>query len=513
MRNVLIVDDDTIVRITLRSLVDWEALGYRIAADAIHGEQALQYLDSHRTDLVISDMKMPVLDGIGLLEALNERYRENPAEMPKVLVLSGYDDFKLVREAFRLGAYDYLLKADLSGEMLKSMLERIEGEFGEEEETDSVSDSTRLAEMAMGKRALEEEFFQGDYLVVQFEIEDFQKHVLRFQEHVEEELVKPVLEFANQIPRVASRCVIGAVSPSRYVLLYRISDKNQYEANVVSTCRQLKRVWNNYLNLPVSAGISSVGNGAGDFLKRFEEAGDCLSLRYLKGKAQICCSWEKGAVTKEEVSETLAQYKHLLTSLLTADELEAANEKQKLMAHFYSIELEEAKRGCLHLICCLAWILADSHDDIGALFPEEINYYEKIGRLEDMRSLELWLNNYFRWIMDYAVHHNDRRQADMMMRAKRFILDNYANPELTLGSVAGYIGLNEKYFSTRFTKEEGMTFSNYLTEVRIRKARELMEQTDLKIYEISQSVGYNSVEHFTRVFKKLCGVSPGTYRK
>ena len=101
----------------------------------------------------------------------------------------------------------------------------------------------------------------------------------------------------------------------------------------------------------------------------------------------------------------------------------------------------------------------------------------------------------------------------MMSKAKRFILDNYANPELTLGSVASYVGFNEKYFSTRFTKEEGMTFINYLTEVRIRRARELMETTDLKIYEISRRVGYNSVEHFTRVFKKYWGVSPGSFRK
>ena len=130
-----------------------------------------------------------------------------------------------------------------------------------------------------------------------------------------------------------------------------------------------------------------------------------------------------------------------------------------------------------------------------------------------MRNLELWMNNYFRWIMDYAQNHQDRRQTDLMIRAKRFMMDNYANPELSLGSVAGYIGLNEKYFSSRFTKEEGTTFSNYLTEVRIRKARELMDKTDLKMYEISQQVGYNNVEHFTRVFKKVCRVSPGSYRK
>ena len=515
MRKVLIVDDDTIIRITLRSLINWEELGFQIAADAIHGEAALQYLKNHTVDLIISDMKMPVLDGIGLLEAVS-RFDV----MPKVLVLSGYDDFKLVRDAFRLGACDYLLKADLNGELLKNMLEGLNGEWESEEETgrqnsaeesrEKISDSERLAAMAMGKCELDEEFLAGEYLVVQFEIDEFQKHAGRFAGDFEGKLIRPLLEFAAQIPRVVSRCVLGTISPSRYVMLYRILDAGQYQDNAVSTCRQLCSVWNNFLNLPVSAGIST---RAGDFLSRFEEAGGWLSLHWLKGRAAVCSPWEKDSVDYLEARNSFSRYKRLAAGLLTADEMTVSEEKQKLIAVFYGSGLSSAKKEILCLICNLAWLLNESHDDIGALFAEKVNYYEKIGRLEEMGSLELWLNNYFRWVMDYAAHQNDRRQADMMSRAKRFIMDNYSNPELTLGSVAGYVGLNEKYFSSRFTKEEGMTFSNYLTEVRIRKARELMEQTDLKIYEISQSVGYNSVEHFTRVFKKICQVSPGAYRK
>lgn len=520
MRKVLIVDDDTIIRITLRSLIDWEAMGYKIVADAIHGEVALAYLKEHPVDLVISDMKMPVLDGIGLLEAMGQAGIRS-----KILVLSGYDDFKLVRDAFRLGAYDYLLKADLNEELLKSMLERLNEEWekegdagagagtGGEESAAQMTDGERLAAMAMGKCALEEAFLEGQYLVAQFEIDDFQKHAGRFSGDFEGELVRPMLEFAAQIPRVASRCVLGSISPSRYVMLYRISDSGQYRTNAVSACRQLCSVWNNFLNLPVSAGISGMGAGAGAFLARFEEAGGWLSLHWLKGHAVVCSPWEKESVDYREAKAAFGRYKRLIVGLLTADELTVSEEKSKLIAGFYGSDLSGAKRDLLHLICNLAWTLYESHDDIGALFPEKVDYYRKIGRLEEMGSLELWLNNYFRWVMDYAAHQNDRRQADMMSRAKRFIMDNYSNPELTLGSVAGYVGLNEKYFSSRFTKEEGMTFSNYLTEVRIRKAREMMEQTDLKIYEISQSVGYNSVEHFTRVFKKICGVSPGMYRK
>lgn len=517
MRNVLIVDDDTIVRITLRSLTNWEKRGYHIAADAIHGQQALEYIKNHPVDLVITDMKMPVMDGIGLLEELNRL-----KIMPAVLVLSGYDEFKLVRDAFRLGASDYILKAGLTEETLVGMLKRMDEEVfqnhgaeteGEKHQVAKIPDSTLLADMAVGKRPLEESFFEQQYLVIQFEIEDFHKASARFGGDFEEELIKPMLELAGQIPRVASRCILGAMAPSRYCLLYRITDPGQYMENSVSACRQLCNVWKHFMNLSVSAGISSPGNGPKDFLNRFEEAGDLLMLRYLKGKGKICDPWEKDVVSFEEVRQTRQEYERLFKGLMVGDELAVWSEKKRLFSDLYKMELKAAKGICLRIICSMAWLFSDNHDDLTALFVEEVNYYVKIGRLDEMRSLELWLNNFFRWIMDYNAHQADRRQADMMIRAKRFIMDNYVNPELTLGSVAGFVGLNEKYFSTRFTKEEGITFRNYLTEVRIRKARELMETTDLKIYEISQSVGYNSVEHFTRVFKKLCGVSPGGYRK
>lgn len=515
MRNVLIVDDDTIVRITLHSLINWENLNCRIAADAVHGQQALEYLETADVDLIITDMKMPVMDGLGLLKELG---RKEP--MPVVLVLSGYDEFKLVREAFRLGAYDYLLKSDLTAEGMTAMLKRIESEIwsgeeasGNKDKSMEVSDSILLADMAMGKRALKGPFFQQEYLVAQLEIEDFFRVSARFGENMEEELAKPFLQLAQQIARVSARCILGKISPSRYVMLYRISDSEQYRENSVSACRQLIHVWKHFMNLSVSVGIGGPGKGPEDFPDCFEEAGKQLKLCCLKGKGQLSFPWEKGMVSYDDVCRTGEAYKKLLSGLMVGDELMVAEEKKRLIGELYQMELSGAREICLHLICCLAWKLSDNREDLSALFAEEVNYYEKTGRLFEMRNLELWLNNYFRWIMDYTAHQGERKQADLMIRAKRFILDNYANPELTLKSVADFAGLNEKYFSTRFTSKEGVTFSNYLTGVRIRKARELMETTDLKIYEISQSVGYNSVEHFTRVFKKMCGVSPGSWRK
>ena len=578
MKKILIVDDDTIVRITLRTLIPWKQFGYEVAADAVHGKQALQYMEAEPVDLVITDMKMPVMDGLSLIEEISRR-----GWHPQILVLSGYDDFKLVREAFRLGAVDYLLKSDLTPELMESMLKKLEhrtgelaeagrepgGESGQNSgpesgqnsgaesrqnsgaesgqnsgaesrqnsrqnprpeagqktgskqnlapvgwrEADRTEKGRRLADLAMGRRETAEIFFPEAYLVVQFEIDDYRHQAARFSDNLEEKLIEPFLTLAGQIPRVASRCVIGSLSPSRYLMLYEVTDRQIYRDNVASVCRQLCSVWKNYLNLLVSAGVSQLETDPAAFADRVEEAGRQLRLYCLKGRMQLCVPWDGAAISYEETEEAGERYQRLLAGLWDGDEMAVETEKGKLVGDLHLTDLKQAVRLCQSLICRLSWMVLDHQEDLFSLFPEEINYYEKMDRFLDVRELERWMNNYFRWFLDYQRHYQERNHENLILKAKKFILDNYSNPELTLGSVAGYVGLNEKYFSTRFTREEGMTFSNYVMEVRIRKAKELMDQTNLKIYEISQSVGYNSVEHFTRVFKKVCKISPGSYRR
>ena len=510
MKKVLLVDDDTIVRITLRSLIDWGRYGYEIAADASNGEQALRYLKEHPVDLLITDMKMPIMDGLQLLRELNAKNL-----MPCTVVLSSYDDFKMVRESFRMGACDYLLKSDIEEEVLSALLARLNQEYliEEAEEVRVPEREKVLVDMATGRTALDESFFGTDYYLVQFEIDEFGQHVTRFGTDLAGELTEPFLEFARQIPRVAARCLLGSISPSRYLMLYQVSDGYQSRDNVLSTCKQLKNVWNNFMNLPVSAGISRMGHSAAEFMDCFEEAGWQLELHYLKGKGSVCWPWEPGRLPKELVLRAGADYEKLIQGIRSADELLVEEEKQELFCRIQSMEFPESRNECLAVIFLMIRALRDVQQNVWATVQEDVDYYQKLDRLLDSRSLEIWMNNYLRWILDYLSHASASRQVDMMIRAKRFILDNYSNPELTLGSVAGYVGLNEKYFSTRFTRETGSTFSNYLTEIRIRKAKELMDKTDLKMYEISQQVGYNNVEHFTRVFKKVCQISPSAYKK
>lgn len=132
---------------------------------------------------------------------------------------------------------------------------------------------------------------------------------------------------------------------------------------------------------------------------------------------------------------------------------------------------------------------------------------------ESRQEREIWVRNILRRGQAACAESRQSQQLGTMERAKRFMQDNFNNPELSLRTVADYVGFNEKYFSARFTKECGCTFIAYLNDLRIRRAQELLVQTDLKMYEISEAVGYGSVEHFSHIFKKKLCISPKEYRQ
>ena len=186
MIRTLIVDDETLVRATLRTLVDWESLGYTIVQDCADGGQALNYLSGHPVDLLITDMKMPSVGGIELLRNLQGRLGA-----PVSIALSGYDEFELVREAFRLGAYDYLLKANLNADTLRTLLEQLKEKFFQ-----------KAAEHRQPED-VEEAFFQaepGQYAVVLFSIDDFAAQASRFGSNLHEKLERPCWNWPVRSP-------------------------------------------------------------------------------------------------------------------------------------------------------------------------------------------------------------------------------------------------------------------------------------------------------------------------
>ena len=519
MYNILFVDDELVMRSRLHMLLDWEKLGYHVVGDAIHGEQALDILHAVPVDVVITDIKMPIMDGIRLIGAMAAE-----GFSPVILVLSGYDDFALVREAFKLGAYDYLLKSDIHEDNMAALMGNIRCLLDEkyaktgqapkafhELDMEAALKSAALGKMPAGSLKLAKQFG-----LALFEIDGFRHESLRFGPDLEENLVRPMLNFAQQIPRVRKKCKVTDIWPSQYLLYYPMDegeDATAWQGRLVQLCRQLTSAWKTYMNLTVCAVIGGPCPSSKDFESCFSRLTKWLDMKYMTERDCIVCLDGQTPFDIDRGIRGEVLYASLLAALSSADEFAMAGETKALFARLYAMDFEAARQESLVVIYQVAMLFKRNNEDISDIFGENINYCEKVGRLLTMRELEMWLTNYFRWVMDYMEHKYDRRQADMIERAKRFIWDNYGNPEMTLGIVADYVGLNEKYFSSRFTKETGQTFSNFLARLRIEKAKELMDHTDMKMYEICEHVGYHNVENFNRTFKKLCDMSPSAYKK
>lgn len=312
-------------------------------------------------------------------------------------------------------------------------------------------------------------------------------------------------------PRFTSRCLIYVESTGLFFLFYRIMEQ-EYLSRLLRMTEELQSMAEKEFGVDLSVCASREKNGYAGFEEGVQEVRDRLCLRFLSGEHAVIDLQEE-AERADLVLEQAGEYQKLADALYIADEKNFTGEREKLFERLETSSGEEMKLQVYAAILAIALRFETEQSHFTDLFDQKYNYIEKIGRLEENRSVRIWLTNYFAWIMDYSAAKLNVSETDMTVKAKRYIADHYEDEDLSLLKVAEYVGLNEKYFTNRFTKETGETFSTYVTELRMQKAKELLRTTTFKIYEISQMVGYHNVEHFNRMFKKLNGITPAQYRK
>lgn len=492
MIRTLIVDDDSLIHVTLRSMIDWEGCGYTVVQDCGSGAQALRYLQDHTVELLITDIKMPGVSGLDLMRQL----RKNAA-MPVTVVLSGYDEFDLVREAFRLGAYDYLLKANISSSGVAELLTGLR---------------EKVFQAAAGTRSADEtpDLTPGDYVAALFTVEDFSGAAQRFGDNLRLQLEKPMLELARQLRRLQDRVFVRARTPSCYELYYRARDPMEAEETALSVVRQIQGLWHDFMNLDTAAGVSAVVplREAGAAMERCETLCRLASLR---GPGGVCGQRRYGALAAAYEARA-SDSDGLIAALCGEDEDVLAQELSRFFSGLKQLEDREHIESVLILLARLGERLERYGLGLAWVFPERPDLPEVLEGFASRREREIWLRSALRRTHEVCGSQREKKRKNAIQLAKEFMQDNFTNSELMLKTVADYVGFSEKYFSTRFTRECGCTFINYLNDLRIKRAQDMLRQTDMKIYEVSDAVGYSSVEHFHHMFKKKLGISPKDFR-
>ncbi|HTT38706.1 MAG TPA: helix-turn-helix domain-containing protein [Burkholderiales bacterium] len=396
------VDDEPFVRLSLASLGPWAEHGYEFAAEASNGAEALAVLAARpEIDLLLLDLSMPVMDG---LETLRRLAAGRAERRPATVVLSAHDDYHLVRQAFTLGAVDYILKAELDVASMRAALDKAASGLAASRERDA----------AILER----------------------RHI----EFLKAQVIRDLLTAAvpPELEETFAGLQIDLALPFRVCCLW-IEDFAQVSAKVDA-------------------------EGLGRFAERVSR-----SLR------QTLPRWGRGEV----VALSPGQYALLFS---TSAKTEANAETQ----------LETAARAfCVDAATQLGRYLsvkvttgAGSHCARLADAPESFRVARAVRPLE----------------------------SRIVVLAKRAIRERFADPAFSLEQASDRAGVSKNHLSFEFSKETGETFTDYLTRVRIEEAKRLLATTPLLVSQVGERVGYPSVEHFSRVFKKSVGVSPVRFK-
>lgn len=351
------------------------------------------------------------------------------------------------------------------------------------------------------------EFFVEDYVLLRFRIEAAGSP----EDGSSGEAMIQLQKCCQRNPRFASRCVVYEENQQVLWACYRVSEQ-EYQDTVVRMLREIQQELQRNTEIRFTVCISGRAKTAEEFYSCVEKTKEYGEFRHLYGEnALVDMGCEQELL--ENISKEVPQYEAFAKALYIADEKNVSDGKEKLFDSFLDRGLEENKITILAVILAIATAFSKDNEEFRDVFGQQNNYMEKIGRLEDARSMKLWFTNYCAWILNYSAAKLKVTETDVIVKAKRYMAEHYEDAELSLAEVAEYVGLNEKYFTNRFTKETGETFSSYVTALRMQKAKELLKTTTFKVYEISEMAGYRNVEHFNRVFKKLNGVTPAQYRK
>ena len=392
MYHVLLVDDDMTNRIGIRSLLDWEELGFDVVGAVENGKAALEFLETATVHLIITDMKMPIMGGIGLISEI--RKINNTIQ---IIAVSSYSDFDLVREGFKYGIEDYLLKTELTPESLKKLVLIVKKKLQESNIIENVTKEELFRDMVMNNRKPVPPLLE-DYYCLVVKVADSGTAQSSFP-HAERGMAATIREIIMQIPRIANHSFIIEYSSASLLICYR-SGKIRTE-QIYSLGLQLVQVIKAYMNVDVSIGASDWFRGEDRLNDCIYQAEQRMSVRHIFGKNSIFTEDSAEGFRWSEALANQEKYRGILQAFKMLDGEKMLECQSDIFNSQICTSLEGTKKTCMELLYFESLFLEEIGDSIQILWGEKIDFNEKLSRLDESSAVLMWIANYNRWLMDY----------------------------------------------------------------------------------------------------------------
>ena len=552
MYGVLLIDDEVNIRDSSRRIVPWEQHGFSVVGEAGNGLEALEMLEEVRPDVIITDIRMPYLDGIAFIREVRRLYPDIV-----LIILSGYDEFTYAQTAIRYNVSEYVIKPVTTQDM-EALLERVRTQL--DEERDKALDVKRLTNLfEQALPMLREKFLvsllsplrSGDrrelvqrakdygldldhdlYIVALFEPEDFPGPEGIDTAHLTPLAMHGVAEDAFAIAAEGERPIVF-LNENQVILLFRSRNMSGSQGfidlfvkHVLRSCRQLTSWMARYLARPSPIAVGSPEKDIRDISRSYMEA--LIALNYsatLPDQALLYIGDLKHGETSDATRITPRRLdpslrSELATAIKTGVEEQITALVDKLAAASVMDGSPDAGAVGSFLVEMLSFFaeLASSYgwnlyDIMATGTPEERDPLGEMLAASSFGKADKWCAQVAVKLHGHIAGMRRNSQNRFIENARGHIFERHADPAFGLEQVCDLIGVSTSYFSSIFRKETGETFIRYLTLVRIDHAKELLRNTELKSYEIAGEVGFSEPNYFSFSFKRLTGVSPSQYRQ
>ena len=535
MLKVFLVEDEVVMRNGIKNNIPWEQEGFEFAGEASDGELAYPLIKKEKPDILITDIRMPFMDGLELSRLVKK-------ELPqiKIIILSGYNEFDYAKKAINIGVTDYLLKPISSAKLLeavKKVADMIEKEqdnarlikrYEKEMEENILQEKHKLwGALASNRLSTIELLEKGQRLGIDFTASAYQVFLFKLMQEGDatgcSEELNRASEKVNDLAGSWERVLSFDRSPEGWAFLIKGESEEEVQSTYLETRKELLELVEGYPKVEYFGGIGNVVHRIGDIQTSYKEAARAFSSRFFMDANQIADSAEMVKVQMEQdgkidVSKMLSKKREheLVERFLkngTTEEVDSfLDELFQNIGEQNCKSLLYRQYVVMDLFFCASDFLGNLELDIENL-PEECRDINQIVEMaEDAENLRYQIGNLFTETMQLRDSHSKKKYSKLLEDAKDFIDENYKHDEMSLNTVAAQVNISPSYFSTIFSSEMGQTFVEYLTHVRLEKAKELLMCSNMRTAEIGYEVGYKDSHYFSYIFKKVVGCSPKEYR-
>lgn len=528
MYKILIVDDEKMIRDGIKNTLPWTALEIEEVFTAGNVEEAEQVFQTFDPEIVITDIRMPGMSGLELLAKLKQI---KPGV--KVIILSGFDDFSYAQTALKFGAFDYLLKTADCEELAKSIqkaVAEIRQAAGVKDFTDKRERQLEVSMPLLKQRLLTELIggvadwsgiieelelagirFRGDHLqVAVFDIDE---------PPVDGEAPERKVNIKAKIFLVIEEAVRGngicfESKEGEPVCIFDSAAVFDQE-KLVAKCAEIQAAVLKNFGFYLSIGIGNAGQGLVSVPVGYREAKKALEYQLFLGMGSLILFRKIAGTPEINVRISPDWEKKLVSALRTANKqevMEVIGEFFEMLFNNRDLTVNRFQDVCLEIFNIAARVLNEFGTEIGEIMGQEFIYFDEVKRYKTFAGARERILLVFERIAGYLLTNKILKNKKVIEQIRQYI-EAHFNEDLTLQKLAEIVYMSPNYLSSLFSNEAGQSFLEYLTGIRIEKAKQLLGDKDVKIGEAGERVGYLNPQYFTKIFKKYTGMTPSEYKE